>query len=435
MWSRTNLTPSAPGATLVNRSLVFLILFALITGLLVTAPDPRVSLARHTVYYHYLHPLRNLETGAVPESQGRITMRVIDPDDQPIEGARLLLSEWDGRTYDGRSGPDGRITIDGVPSGRYHPVAEAPGFASQIVGGRWGAVEITEEQEVVTELRLRPAVPPALPPLPQIRLDPPESLSCEVPLESRARRQRLTLEPAPAAEQTVWLFTPEDLPPGQPLPVLLAVYPSDVDTWGCVNIPLAAAGFAVIALSPPYRLEVDRDIELLRLLVHGVAAGQIPAAEPTRIAALAGSYSGLHVMPLVQYEPDLLDAMVLLGVPTDLFDMRRRFEEGSFIPPFGLDRVMVGIGLPGDVPLLYWRLSGAYHVSSRTPPTLIVHSFGDEIIPHQQSVLLAERLDEVGVPHELHRFEGASHYLLSEDEAALEIYDLTLDFLARTLAR
>jgi dipeptidyl aminopeptidase/acylaminoacyl peptidase len=41
----------------------------------------------------------------------------------------------------------------------------------------------------------------------------------------------------------------------------------------------------------------------------------------------------------------------------------------------------------------------------------------------------------VGAPHETHYFDGASHYLLAEegDEDTLEIYRITLDFLAEQL--
>ena len=57
------------------------------------------------------------------------------------------------------------------------------------------------------------------------------------------------------------------------------------------------------------------------------------------------------------------------------------------------------------------------------------------MVPYQQSELLAANLAEVGAPYEVHFFDGASHYLLAEDadEATLNIYQITLDFLARQL--
>jgi dipeptidyl aminopeptidase/acylaminoacyl peptidase len=125
--------------------------------------------------------------------------------------------------------------------------------------------------------------------------------------------------------------------------------------------------------------------------------------------------------------------VVLLGPPTDLFDMRRRFEAGTFLPPFGLDRVLVALGFPSEEPLRYWQYSAAYHVRPDMPPTVIFHSRTDEVVPYQQSELLAEVLEEEGVEHELYVFDGASHYLLEGSDEALEIYRVTLEFLERHL--
>ena len=61
---------------------------------------------------------------------------------------------------------------------------------------------------------------------------------------------------------------------------------------------------------------------------------------------------------------------------------------------------------------------------------LIIHSRSDEIVPFEQSEFLAEQLTEAGVPHQLHIFEGASHYLMSETGEGLAIYELTLNYLA-----
>jgi dipeptidyl aminopeptidase/acylaminoacyl peptidase len=150
------------------------------------------------------------------------------------------------------------------------------------------------------------------------------------------------------------------------------------------------------------------------------------------VAALGGSYSALHVFLLLRRDAGLR-AGVLLGPPTDLFDLRRRFEAGTFFPPFGLDQVIVALGFPDRAPLRYWRNSGAYHVRRDLPPLAVIHSRADEVVPFQQSELLAARLAAAGAPHELHVLDGASHYLLSESGEALGIYQLTVDFLERHL--
>ena len=131
---------------------------------------------------------------------------------------------------------------------------------------------------------------------------------------------------------------------------------------------------------------------------------------------------------------EALRAQVLLGPPSDLFEIRRRFESGALELPFGLDQVLIALGLPDRQPELYWRYSAAYHVTPRTPPTMLFHSRQDELVPYGQSERLAAALDEAGVPHELVLFDGSTHYLLEESAQAIEIYDRTLDFLAERLA-
>lgn len=161
-------------------------------------------------------------------------------------------------------------------------------------------------------------------------------------------------------------------------------------------------------------------------------AGMFPGSDGTRLAVLGGSYSGLHVQRLLQRDRDI-QAALLFGAPTDLFDIRRRLEEGTFIPPYGLDRALIALGLPDREPLRYWRYSGAYHVRADLPPLAILHSRTDAVVPYQQSELLATNLTEVGALHEVYFFEGVDHYLLTRegDGDVLKMYRITLDFLAR----
>ena len=104
--------------------------------------------------------------------------------------------------------------------------------------------------------------------------------------------------------------------------------------------------------------------------------------------------------------------------------------------PLSLPLAWIALGFPHREPLRYWRYSGAYHVRRELPPLAVLHSRTDEVVPYQQSRLLADNLALVGARFELHFFEGASHYLLSDeetDEDSMLVYNLTLDFLARHL--
>jgi dipeptidyl aminopeptidase/acylaminoacyl peptidase len=163
--------------------------------------------------------------------------------------------------------------------------------------------------------------------------------------------------------------------------------------------------------------------------------GRWPGVDGAHIAVLGGSYSALHVLRLLERRSGerVFDAAVLMGPPVDLFDMRRRLEDRTFVPPFGLDRALVALGLPDRAPLRYWRHSGIYHVHPDYPPVLLVHSRDDPVVPFQQSEQLAAALEGAGVPYELHVFEGAGHYLLSPGGEAQAIYDLTMRFLDERL--
>ena len=127
----------------------------------------------------------------------------------------------------------------------------------------------------------------------------------------------------------------------------------------------------------------------------------------------------------------MMQAAMLLGPPTDLFDMRRRLENGTYIPPFGLDQAFIALGFPDRVPLRYWRYSGAYHVRRDFPPLAILHSRSDQVVPYQQSELLTEQLSQVGATYEVHFFDGGSHYLLAEESDALAIFRISLAFLEK----
>jgi dipeptidyl aminopeptidase/acylaminoacyl peptidase len=115
--------------------------------------------------------------------------------------------------------------------------------------------------------------------------------------------------------------------------------------------------------------------------------------------------------------------------------MRRRLEDRSFIPPFGLDQAFVAVGLPSQEPLRYWTYSGAYQVSPQFPPLAILHSRSDDVVPYQQSELLANNMELVGAPYELHFFDAGGHYLLAEkaDADTEAIIGTTLNFLDKHL--
>ena len=413
-----------------------------------TTDDVRIWPVRNTLQYHVLKWWWARVGPPQNGPPGTLRGRLMDPRGGPIAGAQVLVARWDGTTYSAVSGPDGAFTIGGVPAGRYVPVAGAPGHADGALGhsrppwwpawpwAPWSRVAVPARRDGRGEARVDAVLPveprPALAPGTRLALGAPSEVTCASPISSRAMRRQVAFDSGGRPNQLTLLYTPLAAAGGDRLPTLLAVYPGPADGWECASLPLAAAGYAVVAAGPAYGFDLEQDVDELARLLGFVRARQLPGADGRQVALLAGSYSGLHVQRLLQRDPGV-GAALLLGPPADLFDMRRRLEQGTFIPPFGLDRALIALGFPDREPLRYWRYSGAYHVRPDLPPVALIHSRRDEVVPFQQSQALAAALAAQGVPHELHLLEGASHYLLSEQADAVAIYRLTLDFLARHL--
>ncbi|MBI3973535.1 MAG: prolyl oligopeptidase family serine peptidase [Chloroflexi bacterium] len=433
-----------------------LVSVALLVGLawLAITDDARVWPVRNTAEYHVLRwwwdrfgePLRG-EPGAlrgiVRDAQGR-----------SLAGAHVLVARWDGTSYSAVTAVDGSYRIGGVPAGSYVPVAGASGHAGVALGRWWPPwlrVEIAAGKDTVVDAVLPVAAPPVAGSSATTGVSAATTLRCESPLASEATRRTITFEHGRGRWQQAWYYVPIDTgassaaradasgaPPtssGAYFPVLLTVYPGPADQWECVSVPLAAAGYAVLAVGPDYSFALERDVDDLQGLVAYVRAGGLGylGADGSRIGVLAGSYSSLHVQRLLQRDREYAAAL-LLGPIADLFDMRRRLEDRTFLPPFGLDQALVALGLPDRQPLRYWRYSSVYHVRRDLPPTDVIHSRSDDVVPFQQGERLARALAAVGAPYELHILEGAGHYLLSERDDALRIYRLTLAFLEKHLS-
>lgn len=410
-------------------TLVILLLAALLFWL-ATTDSASVWPYRNTLQYHALSWWWRQTGYPQPGAPGELRGVVRDTQGQPVDGAWVLVSWWDGTAYSTRSDAEGSYHIAAVPAGQYRPVAGAPGFDSVEVAG-W--ITINPETTTTADVTLPAELARPLTPGQNLSFAASSTPTCADPLPATANRQPFTFDNAGKPGQAALYYTPLTTTTSR-LPVLMIVYPGPADSWDCASLPLAAAGYAVVALGPAYSLDLEADIDELERVVAFIRAGQFPGSDGSRLAVLGGSYSGLLVQRLLQRSPHY-EAALLLGPPTDLFDMRRRLEERSYIPPFDLDQVLVALGLPDREPLRYWRYSGAYHIRPDFPPLAIMHSRTDEVVPFQQSELLSDHLTQMGVAHQSYFFEGASHYLLAAggDKDTLEIYRLTLEFLAEHL--
>ena len=85
---------------------------------------------------------------------------------------------------------------------------------------------------------------------------------------------------------------------------------------------------------------------------------------------------------------------------------RASFDFTRFDPQL---RAYVKVTDPAERRELLARASPIAHVSEKSPPTLLIHGDRDEVVPLQQSEVLAARLKQVGVPVQLVVHAGGGH--------------------------
>jgi len=367
--------------------------------------------------------------------RGTLQGNVRSQQGQPIAGATVLVTANDGTAFSAESDTQGRYEIRDVPAGKYIPVAGAPGFADTAIRTLLG-IGVRAEEATTLDITLAPRPASRVAPATNVTLSAPQALQIAKPLPATAVRRELKFRADGRSNQLTYVYTPND---GQTtlLPTLLAVYPGPADGWESVSMPLAQAGYAVVAVGPAYALDLEADIDDLERVVQLIKAGKLPRADGSQIGALAGSFSGLHVMRLTVREPDAINSALLLGPPTDMFELRRQFEAGTFFPPFGLDQALIALGLPSREPERYFRYSVRYHARDVHVPVMLIHSNEDEVVPFTQSQLLADEFARLNKPHELHILEGMGHYLLATERtpAIDQLFATTTDFFEQTLQR
>lgn len=128
-----------------------------------------------------------------------------------------------------------------------------------------------------------------------------------------------------------------------------------------------------------------------RIILMGFSAG----------AHLAANYMNLwnteDVYEAIADPDELAPALCVLGYPAVELD-----NNGMMAPAiFGRD------GAQSDTALRRW--SARWQVGAQTPPCFLFHSVTDPMVPVQQSLDLAQALENAGVPYELHLFGCGGH--------------------------
>jgi acetyl esterase/lipase len=417
---------------------------ALLVLLVACRPSPEANVVG------YLIAQRTGRLTASYTGPGGALQGVVQADGQPVAGATVLVAERNGQTHVAQSGADGRYQIREIPPGHYVPAAVAPGYTETQLQDQGGApVLITVTANVTATapaLHLAPYTPDPLP----TRLAPAVDLAVTAryaatttfPLTATATVTAYRFTYAGATVDTLRLYLPAATDAPATLPLLYMVYPTAVDLWQSISVGYAVEGYAVLAISPlaTRGLDIDGHAADARVGLQLAQSGALsPRIQPGPTIALGGSFSSAVLHRLLRgNDPATADAIigwVTVGGITDAFSGTAAFYRGELMIPPEYTYLIPALGAPNLYPLDFLRYSPVY-TAAGLPPTLIIHTAADRIIPIAQAYQLEAALRAAGVPTEVFYYEDVSHYLQIDDQmtdAGREMFYRVLDFADRLL--
>ncbi|MCX6954504.1 MAG: alpha/beta hydrolase [Verrucomicrobia bacterium] len=175
---------------------------------------------------------------------------------------------------------------------------------------------------------------------------------------------------------------------------------------------LAGLGYAVAAidyrLAPKSPWPAQRDDTLAAIAYLKSHAAHL-GLDPARFVLLGRSAGG-NIAEAVGYTAGdpAIRGVIALYAPADLHFAWQYSREDDVLKSPQLMRQFLG-GTPETARALYDSASGYLHVSSSTPPTLLIHGQLDTLVWHRQSERLDARLTENRVPHVFVSLPWATH--------------------------
>ncbi|HUW10006.1 MAG TPA: carboxypeptidase regulatory-like domain-containing protein [Anaerolineae bacterium] len=350
-------------------------------------------------------------------SAGAMSGVVLDPGGSPIPDALVLVASTRGKAYHSRSDELGVYRIEGVPAGRYVPVASKWGYDDEVyrLGRQERSLVTVDPGQLATAVdfvlsKHQPWEPDLATP---VEMGPPQTGAALFPSEVHASRVPITFTNDGLVITTTLLYEPPGAETPSMLPVLVASYPSEPLNWDRVSVAMANEGFVVLAAGPSPRRGLDipgmaRD--LLKAIGY-LRNGQLTAhADIEREGWLSGSFSSIILYQALRENPGGVDALVIVGGISDgLLGVQSLYDEDLQIPE-NYATAIAALGRPDRYPEVYLGYSPAYH-ADHLPPVLVVHTTGDEVIPYSQAERFAEVLEAAGVTHELFLYGDTTHYL------------------------
>ena len=204
--------------------------------------------------------------------------------------------------------------------------------------------------------------------------------------------------------------------------------------WAVVNVSYrlvqvsrapAAVEDGLCAMQWVARNAEQYNFDLSRIVTTGTSAGghlaltsgMVPEAAGLALECVSGGFRGPSAITSV----DVAAIINWYGI-TDLPDLLEgQNTRGYAVQWFG------GLSNRHDVAS---AVSPLTYVRSGLPAILSIHGDADPIVPYQQATRLHARLEDAGVPNELHTVPGGGHGGFNQEET-LDIYQTIQGFLDR----
>ncbi len=428
--------------TLISLSLRLLLLV-----LALTCSGGCLSPLTNTVRYAasggepYLFPAEEPGTAVIT---GTVTH-----DGQPLAQATVLVAEPQGTPYVTRSNQAGEYWLQGLPAGKYVPIAVAAGFEEAVLRNRWGlpwAVQLAPGQSIAV-----PAIPLqylAVPPLgpdtaarSALQRLGTYTVASPYPEGATAQVQQWTFQRNGVTNDTLFVYLPAEAAARQNRwPLLLALYPGHSLMWEDVSVAFASQGYAVVALSPlvHYGRDVIEHGVDARLVLHFARNGDLGEAIDSEFPlAISGSYGSAVLNRLLRLEPHTFVGVALLGGISNAFSGAAAFYAGQLTWPSEWGYALVALGTANVQPVNFMHFAPVY-TAEVMPPTLLLHTQADKMVPIQQSQEYAAALRAAAIPVHTYYFADTSHYIQVGEDTSLttrRVFLQVLSFLQKQRAR
>jgi dipeptidyl aminopeptidase/acylaminoacyl peptidase len=335
-------------------------------------------------------------------------------------------------TYATSTDAQGHYRIDEVPEGKYVPIAAKRGYD-----------ETTSKPVKIKSGQHHPKVDFAMSRTPalsiatddSLQIGGPERVWASFPESAYATRREFSFENEGHVITGCMVYEPVDVQ--GPFPTLVMLYPGPAINWEGASIPFVAQGYVVMATGPLE--ERGKDVEghvhdalkAVAFLKEGRLSGQ---ADTTRMGVLGGSFSSLILFRVLRHTDDFAAAVSVGGVSDVFLALYDTYYQEDYQPQPPFDRILMSLGRPNRYPENYLPNSSVFYAAD-LPPLCLVHGGQDTTVLADQSMRLADQVEAMGKPCELHLYAGTNHYPGVEDPTpeTADMFEEILSFFDRYL--